>query len=86
MPLVALMDGQREVSSLLSDDECLQLLKLLKFVAPKRGGRSPHLTSVGASTEHRSETAQHLVSEDLIVRSAVTAGWKAQPEPAPRVD
>jgi hypothetical protein len=96
MPLVALVDGQRKVSSLLSDDEWSTLQK---FVRAKKGsltllcGLPGHAKTRkgtrffahnpgtgGACTEHPGETAQHLRAKDIIVRAAVAAGWDAQPE------
>jgi len=96
MPLVALVDGQRAVSSLMSDDEWLTLQK---FVRAKKGsltllcGLPGHPKTRkgtrffahnpgngGACTEHPGETAQHLRAKDIIVRAAVAAGWDAQPE------
>lgn len=96
MPLVALVDGERKVSSLLSDEEWSTLQK---FVRAKKGtltllcGLPGHAKTRkgtrffahnpgtgGTCTEHPGETAQHLRAKDIIVRAAVAAGWEAQPE------
>ena len=96
MPLVALVDGQRKVSSLLSRDEWSTLQR---FVRAKEGTLTllcglpghpktrkgtrffAHNPGFGSGcAEHPGETVQHLRAKDIIVRAAVAAGWEAQPE------
>jgi len=95
MPLLALADGQRTVSSLLSDEEWGDLQKAVRAKSvtvtlpcgqpghPKtrHGTRFfTHNPGAGHECESAAETAQHLRAKDIIVKAAVAAGWHAEPE------
>lgn len=96
MPLVGLVDGDRKVSSLLSDDEWATLKKDVqakRVALALRCGQPGHLRSTrkgtrffahnpgsGHECDSTGETQQHLRAKDIIVRAAVAAGWDAEPE------
>lgn len=96
MPLVALVDGDRKVSSLLSDDGWAALKKDVqakRIPLTLRCGQPGHLRSTrkgtrffahnpgsGHECDSTGETQQHLRAKDIIVRAAVAAGWDAEPE------
>jgi competence protein CoiA len=96
MPLLALVDGLRTVSTLLSDDEW-QSLKVdvhagwRSVVLPycglpgylrtsKLGVRHFAHKSAGDCSSHPGETGQHLRAKGIAVEGARAAGWQAEPE------
>jgi competence CoiA-like predicted nuclease len=94
--LVALVDGVRTVSILLSDDRWLGLQaaarkKSVALTLPcglpghlrtsRLGTRHfAHNPGGGGCAEHVRETAQHLLAKSIIIRAASAAGWHAEPE------
>jgi competence protein CoiA len=96
VPLLALVDGVRTVSILLTDDEWLTLQaasrqKAVALTLPcglpghlrtsKLGTRHfAHNPGGGGCADHIGETAQHLLAKSIIVRAAAAAGWTATPE------
>lgn len=96
MPLVAIVEGVRTVSSLLSDGEWAALKKDVQAKRTDlslRCGQAGHLKSTrkgtrffahnpgsGHECDSTGETQQHLRAKDIIVKAAVAAGWDAQPE------
>lgn len=95
MPLVGIADGDRKVSSLLTDDEWADLQKdvrakrvslVLRCGQPghpktRSGTRFfAHNPGSGHQCESTGETPQHLRAKDIIVKAAVAAGWDAEPE------
>jgi hypothetical protein len=95
MPLVAMIDGHRTVSSLLTAPAwtALQQATRARTTDVTLGcGKPGHLrvsplglqffahNPGGTCSDHGDESEQHLRAKDIIVRAAIAAGWDAQPE------
>ncbi|MEU8152168.1 hypothetical protein AB0B94_00715 [Micromonospora sp. NPDC048986] len=96
MPLLAMVDGVRTVSTLLSDEQwqslrtdvragrCSVRLPYCGVVAYLRTSKLGvrHFAHRAASdcASHSAETGQHLYAKNIIVQAARAAGWDAEPE------
>lgn len=94
MPLVAVVDGERVVSTLLSSADWSVLkddVRAKRRTVTLPCGYAGHAKTSRLGTPYfahnpggdgcsAGETAEHLLAKAIIVRAATEAGWTAEPE------